>query len=426
MPVSTEDPEIRDQQRKPEPPPPEQQEDRRSTEEKGKGWIRENPIKAVIGLIVVLAAAIGVFVWWQYSQTYESTDDAFIDGHLSSVSARVQGTVTAVYVQENQFVAAGQTLVELDPRDWRVNLDRAKADLAQAQASVSAQNPAVPIATTSTQTGIAQARAQLANAEAGVAAAERDRDAEVARLTQAEANNSRAQADLARYSQLVNKDEVSREEYDQRVAAARSAAATVDSQRAAIEAANRIIDQRRAQVEAARASLGEASSNASAQVAVQRATVQTRQAAAQASKAALDQAVLNLQYTKIFAPVAGVVGRRSAEVGQRVQPGQELVSIVQLNDIWVTANFKETQLRRMRPGQSVTIHVDAFGRDYDGYLESLPAASGARFSLLPPENATGNYVKVVQRLPVRIRFKPGQDAEQRLRPGMSVVPKVWL
>lgn len=432
MAVTTDRPEAPPEQRPAERPADDRARDERRPEKPPdddkpkRSWIREHPIGAVVAAIVVVAILIGVFVWWRYSQTYESTDDAFIDGHISNVSSRVQGTVAAVYAVENQQVVAGQTLVDLDPRDLKVSLDRAKADLAQAQAAVNAQNPNVPITATTTESGIAGARAEVATTQAGVAAAERDRDAQLAQLRQAEANNAKAQADLARYTALVRKDEISREEYDQRVAAAKSAQAAVEAQQSAVAASQKIIDQRNAQVAAANVRLDEVRGTAPQQVLVQRANVQSRQAGAEAARAAVEQAALNLEYAKIAAPVAGIIGRRSVEVGQRIQPGQELLSVVQLDDLWVTANYKETQLRHMRAGMSVTIHVDAFDRDYDGYVESLPAASGARFSVLPPENATGNYVKVVQRLPVRIRFKPNQDPEHRLRPGMSVAPKVWL
>src|SRR5262249_11992788 len=160
----------------------------------------------------------------------------------------------------------------------------------------------------------------------------------------------------------------------------------------------------------------QARSNAPQEVAIRRAFVGSRQASVLVAKAAVEQAKLNLDYTRIIAPVRGVVGRKAVEVGMRLQPGQQLMAVVPLEDGWVTANFKETQLRRMRPGQAARIHVDAFDKDYEGYVESLPAATGAKYSILPPENATGNYVKVVQRLPVRLRFKAGQDKEHLLRP----------
>ena len=327
---------------------------------------------------------------------------------------------------ENQFVIAGQVLAEIDPSDYQVALERAEADRAQAQAQVRSQNPSVPITNTTSQSAITSTEADISNAQAGIASAERDHDADLARLREAQANASKAQSDLARYKTLVAKEEVSREEYDQKVAAAAAATAQVQSLQSMAESGAKVVDQRRAALASVQVKLDQVRSNAPQELEIRHAAVQSAQATVQAAKAQIDQAMLNLKYTKILAPVSGVVGRKSLEVGMRVQPGQQLLVIVPLDDIWVTANFKESQIRAMHPGQSVKIHVDAFDRDYDGYVESLPAATGAKFSLLPPENATGNFVKVVQRLPVRIRFKEGQDKEKRLRPGMSVEPKVFL
>lgn len=405
---------------KPEPPPP------RPLPQRAASFVKAHPIGVVVGIILLVAAAIGGLLLWQYLQSYESTDDARIDGHVNSITPRVSGTITRVYVVENQFVKQGDLLVELDPRDYGVTLERAQANFAQARAATQAQQTGIPITSTSTQTTIETARSEVLNAQAALAAAQREREVEAARLLQAQANNAKAQADLARYRTLVAKDEVSREEFDQRVADAASSAAMVQAQQAALDAAQKTIDQRSAVVEQAQSQLRQAVANAPQQVIAQRAGVTVQRAAAQGARAAVNEANLNLQYTKIYSPVDGVVGRRGVEVGTRVQPGQQLLSIVQIDDIWVTADFKENQLRRMRTGQRATIHVDAFGRDYDGYVESMPAASAATFSVLPPENATGNYVKVVQRLPVRLRFKQGQDQHHQLRPGMSAEPKVWL
>ena len=243
---------------------------------------------------------------------------------------------------------------------------------------------------------------------------------------QAEADQIKAQADLARYKQLIAKDEISRQQYDQVEAAAKSMAAMTDVRKATAEAAARNVDAAQAKVQQAEIRALEARQNRPQQIQLQNAMVQSRQAATVREQTMLDQALLNLSYTKIVAPVDGVIGKKNAEPGQQVAPGQQLMSVVPLDRLWVTANFKETQLRRMAPNQRVTLHVDAYGKDYEGYVENVAGASGARFSLLPPENATGNYVKVVQRVPVRIKLKEGQDPEHRLRPGMSVEPKVWL
>jgi membrane fusion protein, multidrug efflux system len=413
-----EDEKKTDEQKQPPPKPP--------FGERLRRLPREHPLGLLIAGIVLVIAIVGGFFLMRYLSSYESTDDATIDGHLNGISARVPGNVVAVYVVENQKVEAGQVLVDLDPRDYKVEMMRAQANLSQAQAQTRAEDPNVAITRTTTVTNVAAAKAQLASARAGVTAAQRERDAATARLAEAHANNAKAQADLARYRLLVQKDEISREEFDQRVAAAQASEAQVKAQQSTVAAANQTIDQRRTAVVEAQVQLNQASQNAPENVAATRANLQARVAAAQSAAAALAQAKLNVEYTKIVAPVSGVVGRKSVEVGQRVQAGQMLLAIVPLDDIWVTANYKENQLRHMHPGQSATIHVDAFDANYDGYVESLPAASGAKFSVLPPENATGNYVKVVQRLPVRLRFKPGQDPDHRLRPGMSAEPKVWV
>lgn len=397
--------------------------------------------KALIGALVVgLLLAVGGFLFWRYSETYESTDDAEVDGHLVGVSARIQGTVVAVNAEENQTVKAGQLLVVIDPRDFQVTVSQNKADVAQAEAAIQAENPNVPITQVTSETGIATAQSDVANATAAVAAAEGDLAAAQgnlasaeARLREAEANNTKAQADVTRYKALVDKDEVPREQYDTVVAAAKAQAATVDSARASVDAARasadasrKTVDQRRAQLAQAQSRLNQAARNAPQQVAASRATLHGRQASADAARAKLDKALLDLSYTQIASPVDGVVSKRSVELGATVQPGQQLFTIAQINDLWVTANFKETQLRRMHPGQRVTISVDAFDQKLGGYVENMPGATGAITSLLPPENATGNYVKVVQRLPVRIRFDKNQQGLDRLRPGMSVEPKVWL
>jgi membrane fusion protein, multidrug efflux system len=295
--------------------------------------------------------------------------------------------------------------------------------LAQAQAQSQAQRPNVPVTETNTRTAIATAAGDVTNAEAAVAAADHNYEAALAKVSESEANSAKAQADVERYRPLAEKDEVPREQFDQVVANAKALTATVAANQATAKAAAREADQARAQLSQAHQRAEEASQNAPQQVEMQKANVAVRQAAIQTARAQLDQARLNLSYLKIQSPVNGIVAKRSAEVGQHVEPGQQVVLITQIDDLWVTANFKETQLRRMSPGQSVRLHVDALKADFDGYVESLPAASGAITSLLPPENATGNFVKVVQRLPVRIRFKPNQNGLDRLRPGMSVEPK---
>lgn len=400
---------------------PEQKED-----EQKPGFFKRHPLAVPLGIVLLVAIGIAGFFLLRYLNSYASTDDAQVDGHLDPIGTRIAGTVTAVYVENDYSVVAGEVLVQLDPRDYEVAVQTAEANYQQALHEVTAVNPNVPITLTSTQSTVATSQADLAAAEAGVAAAQQDYYARQADLREAVAQNVKAQADLVRYKMLVDRDEVSRQQYDAAVATAKSTAATVEASKASADASSKVLDQRRAQLTQAQTRLREAQTNAPRQVAIRRADIGTREAAAQAAKAQLDQARLNLGYTKIVSPVDGVVVSRTADVGARLQPGEQVMSISEIQNVWVTANFKETELGRMRPGQSVDIHVDALDKTYHGYISEMPGATGAATSLLPPENATGNYVKVVQRLPVRIQLKPGENKEHRLRIGMSVEAKVWL
>jgi membrane fusion protein, multidrug efflux system len=328
----------------------------------GGPLFRRSSKRVLLVMMLILAlGAVAPFAW-NYLQSYESTDDAQIDGHIDPVSSRINGTVIQVHPENNDRVKAGELLVEIDPRDFEV--------------------------------AVAQAKARLELAVAQVASAKQDYAASLANTRETDADNFRAQRDAQRFSSLLDQRVVAQNEYDQYTAIARVDAAKVDSAR---EAAGSVLK-----------------------------TIAARQADADAAKAALDQALLNLSYTKIYAPANGIVGRRTVELGSRIEPGQTLMFVTETDEIWVTADFKETQLALMHRGEKVTIHVDTFGRNYTGYVRHLPGASGDRFSLLPAENATGNYVKVVQRLPVRIEFDRGQDPEHQLHPGMSVEPTVWL
>lgn len=380
----------------------------------------------VLVVLIIAVLVTGGVLYWNYSQTYESTDDAQIDSHLNGISARIAGTVTAIHAEENQFVKAGQLVAELDPSDYAVALAQAQAEMAQKQAEVRVQNPGVPIVENLNETGIEAARADVANAQAAIAWAERDLASAQAKLRESEANAAKAQTDVARYKALVDKDEIPRQIYDQAVATANAQAASVDSARATAGAAEKAVEQRRAQMAATDTKLMELGMNAPHELDIKRATVLAKQADAQVAKTRVDLAQLNLSYTKVLTPVSGIVSKRNVEIGNHVQAGQQLFLVAQVDDLWVTANFKETQLRRIHPGQKVTISVDAYGQELRGYVESFPAATGTVTSLLPPENASGNYVKVVQRLPVRIRFEKNQPGLDRLRPGMSVEPKVWM
>jgi membrane fusion protein (multidrug efflux system) len=379
-------------------------------------------IAIIIALVVLLV--VGFFVY-RYVTSYESTDDAQVDGHINSISARISGHVVKLNVVDNQSVQAGTVLVEIDPADYQVAYERAKADFDDAQAAAVGAGVNVPITSVSTNSQVSSTKADVDGARAGIAAAKQQFEASKAQLAQAEANNVKAQNDLVRYKQLVDKQEISQQQYDQAVAAAAANAAAVEAAHASADAAQSQVTQAQAKLAQAEAGWRNAQT-APRQMQIIRSRAASALAEAQRKKADLDQAQLNLQYTKIVAPVAGVVSDRTVEVGQNVAPGQELMKVIPLDDVWITANFKETQLRDMKVGQQVTVVVDANGRSYKGKVDSFAGASGARFSLLPPENATGNYVKVVQRVPVKIVLDPGENKDHLLRPGMSVVPKVWI
>jgi membrane fusion protein (multidrug efflux system) len=316
----------------------------------------------VLVILLLLVAAAVAVPGWSYLSSYEDTDDAQIDGHIILVSSRINGTIAHVYVIDTQTVRKGQLLAGIAPADYVVAVEGARARLAQTKAQVES--------------------------------AKADYQTALSKVSQDEATRAKAEYDVPRLAILANEGAARREDYQESLRVAKVARATVDADRAGANAALKNIASREAAVEMAQADL--------------------------------DQASLNYGYTRITAPMSGVIGKKGVEPGQRVQPGESLLAVVPLDDVWVTANFKENQLRRMRPGQPVDIHVDALGRTFKGYLDGLGSASGERFSLLPPENATGNYVKVVQRIPVRIDLDPGQNIDHRLVPGMSVEPTVWL
>ncbi len=379
-------------------------------------------IAILIGLVVLLVVA---FFAYRYFTSYESTDDAQVDGHINSISARVTGHVIKLNIRDNQEVKAGDVLVEIDPADYQVAYEKAKADFADAQAAAIAAGVSVPITSVNTSSQVSASEADVNSARAGIQLAQQQLQAAKAQLREAEANNVKAQNDLGRYKQLVAKQEISEQQYDQAVAASQASAAGVEAARATVDAAEQQVTQARGKLVQAEAN-NRYANTAPRQMQITRAKAQSALAQAQRMKANLDQAQLNLQYTKIIAPVNGIVSDRTVEVGQNVAPGQELLKVINLDDVWITADFKETQLREMRAGQRVTIEVDANGEKYNGKIDSIAGASGARFSLLPPENATGNYVKVVQRIPVKIELDPGSNKNHQLRPGESVTPKVWI
>jgi membrane fusion protein (multidrug efflux system) len=384
---------------------------------------RMNPY--LIGIAVFLLMATGTG-WYLHARGFEDTDDAQIDGHLNPVAARIDGTIKSVHVEDNQRVEGGTLLVELDPGDAKIALEQAQAQHDQAMAQLSASHPNLPMTVISNRSDVTSRRAEAAGAEAALSAAQHDLAGAVARMKESQALNDRDQSDFARYQALFDQKLVARADYEHVKATATAQAQTVLLNEAGVASAQKTVEQRLAQLTEQRSKLDQSQSTAPLQVAIREADIKSQQANEEATQAALEKSRLNLSYCQIEAPVGGVITQRSAEVGARISAGQQLFMIAQTDSLWVTANFKETQLARMRPSQSVQIYVDALRKTFDGTVESMPAVTGSRTSVLPPENATGNYVKVVQRLPVRIRFNAGQKDLDKLRPGMSVEPKVRL
>ena len=391
----------------------------------------------VLGVAAVLAT--GGYVGWRALAPREGTDDAQVSGHVSPVATRVGGTVVAIKVADNQAVKAGDVLVELDPRDYQLAVKRAEADLAAAEAAARAARSDVPITATTAKSGLQVAEAATTNADAGLLAADREVDssrAKVAsaraRLTEVQARATRAGQDLARLQPLADKDEIPRQQLDAATSDKHAADAAVASAEAAIAEAQAnlsVSEARRAQASGGVAqaqSQARAAATAPQQIAFIEARASGADAQVQLARAALDQARLNLERATVRAPADGLVSRRTVELGQVVQPGQPLMAVTSLGDVWVTANFKETQLTHMAAGQRAEVEVDAYGRTYAGHVESISPATGAMFSLLPPDNATGNFVKVVQRVPVKIVLDNAQDASALLRPGMSVNATVYF
>ena len=398
----------------------------------GRGW---RIGAGVVAVLIVIAAIV-----WLRSRGRESTDDAQVDGRITQIAPRVSGPVIKVAVDNNIEVKAGDLLVQIDPRDYQVAVDRAKAELADAEANAAAARTGVPIARVETKSGVNTATGGLAQAQAGVAGAEQEVQvaqsnlvAAQARQREKEATAVKAAKDVDRLRPLVDKDEIPKQQYDAAVAASDAARASADaaksdvaSAQTAITVAQQRVAQARGTAEQARAGL-ETARTASQQLEVTQARAASAEARVQQVQAALAQAELNLQYTTVKAPTSGVVSRKSVEVGQVIQANQPLMALVNLADTWITANFKETQLNNMQPGQKAEVSVDALGgRTFKAHVDSIAAATGAKFSLLPPENATGNFVKVVQRIPVKLYLEPGEDPSHLLRPGMSVTPTVYV
>ena len=387
------------------------------------------------GGLVVLAAVVALYL---YYRKRESTDDAQVDGHITQISSKVYGRVAEVLVDDNQQVKAGQVLARLDPRDYQAALDQAKAQLALAESDARSAGVDVPRTELNAQSGTSSADAQLAAAKADLVRAEATYDqAKTADLAWAQANVEKskanaalAEADLARYKPLAARDEISKQQFDAAKANADATASALRADQEKLAQAERSIDIAKAQGDAAKARVQQAEAGVlaakadSKQVLMRQADAQGKIAKVEEARAAVETAQLNLEYTAIVAPVGGVATHKQVEVGQVVQQGQGLMVVVPLRDVWVTANFKETQLRSMRPGQRAEVHVDTYGKTFPGHVDSIAGATGAVLSLLPPENATGNYVKVVQRVPVKIVLDPIPPEKAVLRPGMNVVATV--
>ena len=394
------------------------------SENKKRLWKqRKKIIAALAGAVLIILAAYFI----RNALLYEDTDDAQVNGHVMPLSARVNGHINHVFAIEGQLVHAGDVLVSIEQQDYDIAARQAQANLADALATSASSHWNVPVASATAWSGLDSAKAAVRNAEAGVSAAGQNFEGAKAVLVQAQANAEKTDADLRRYEQLVAKEDISRQQYDQAAAAAKANHATVDSATAGAQAAEQTLRQAEGKLLQAKADLRNAET-APQQVSLTRAKAAAADAQVLQRRAQFAQAELNLSYTVIRSPVTGIVGKRSVEVGQNVSVGQELVEVVPLNDIWVTANFKETQLAHMRPGQPVEIKVDAYDRTWKGHVTNLGGGTGSVFSLLPPENATGNYVKVVQRVPVRIDFDGTEtqefNVEGLLKPGLSVEPDV--
>ncbi|HSY13662.1 MAG TPA: HlyD family secretion protein [Verrucomicrobiae bacterium] len=400
----------------------------RQPEEDRRGFFQKHPAaKPVVFLVAIVAVVLVGWFWWE-SRQWEDTDDAEIDGHIYPISARINGHVIKVNFDDGQIVHQGDVLVVVDPTDYTVALERARADYQDSQAQAEAARYGVPVSSVGSFSQIHSASADLDSAQAGVAAAQKQMEAAQSQVIEAQADAQKLNTDVLRYQQLLGKREISQQQFDAATAAATAANATVQARQSSLLAAQAQVKMAQSRIEQANAEVKNAQATPNT-VAATKAKADSADAQALRSKAALDQAQLNLSYTTITAPVDGIVGKRSVQVGSNVAIGQDLMAIVPLRDVWVTANFKETQLAHMRPGQPVKISVDTYGgRKWDGHVSNVGGATGAKYSLLPPENATGNYVKVVQRIPVRIDFdgndKPDFNKDGLLRPGMSVEPDV--
>jgi membrane fusion protein (multidrug efflux system) len=381
----------------------------------------------IIGIVVVLAVLAGLYYW--HSTGYEDTDDAQVDGDLYQVSSRVAGQVLKVDVEENQTVVAGQPIAEIDPRDLQVALAQAQADLASAQADYVQATVNVPITQVNARTSVLTSGSDVLGSQASVLSAQAQASAAEARVEQAKANAVKAQLDVERYTPLVAKDVISKQQFDAAVQQADATKAALAEAQRSVGSSNEQVNLAQQRLKSSQDQAKQSQQNAPGQVKAQQARAQSAFAAVQQAQAKVDQAKLNLSYGNIVAPIAGIVSKKNVSAGDNLSVGQALLTIVPLDNLWVTANFKETQLKKMQQGQKVTLEIDALGgRKFEGKVTQVGGATGSRLSLFPPENATGNYVKVVQRIPVRIDFTnlAEENKDHALRPGMSVTPDVDL
>src|SRR5580704_15226611 len=379
--------------------------------------------RLIIGAALIVLIVLGIFLW-HYLSGFESTDDAQVDVHLYPVSARISGYIQKVNVDDNQWVEAGSTLVEIDPRDYEVALERAQATLDTSEATAKGSNIDVPISSVDTSSQLKFTSSDIKNAEAAIQAAEKQETAAHARVVEAQAQNVKTQDDVTRYRLLLAKEEVPKQVYDHAYAAAATDVAAVAAAEADEAPAQQAVVEAHSRLTEAEPHYEDAQAGPQ-RVASTRAKALSAMADAHQKRAAVEQAQLNLGYTTIFAPVAGEVTKKVV-VGLNVEPGEQMLTVVPLDQVWVTANFKETQLRHMRVGQKAKLKLDSNGRTYSAHVDSIAGATGPIFSLLPPENATGNYVKIVQRVPVKIVLEPGENQDHQLRPGMNVEAKVYL
>jgi len=385
----------------------------------------------IIGGVVLLAVSVALFL---YFHNRETTDDAQVDGHITSIAAKISGRIAKVLIDDNQTVKAGQVLAQIDPGDYQAAVDQAKGALALAEGEARSAGVDVPRTSESVASGQSSADAQLDGAEADLLRAQASYEqAQTADLAFAQANVDRSRAnaqlaksDLERYTPLMEKGEISKQQFDAAKANADASLSALNADEQRFAQAKRNVDISRAQLEAARARVDGAKAGVSSahadqrRVAMRSADAQAKLAKVDQTRAALDAALLNLGYCNIVSPIDGVATHKQVEPGQIVQPGQGLLVVVPLRDVWVTANFKETQLQKMKPGQKAYLKVDTYDKTFAGHVDSISGATGAVLSMLPPENATGNYVKVVQRIPVKIVLDPISPDVAVLRPGMNV------